>query len=353
MDYHPQADRQLDGKSACNGTWRDGRDWSAIKDQLRLTVRRAPEVVINIKGSRRGHTGDLGAIEGVLRYMMYISRNGRLLTLNEQGDQLEGRDTIQLAHASWDLDMQRMRGKKNEVLHPSFNIIFSMPAKTEPDKLLDAVQAFARKNFQGHQYIMALHTHDTDPADDAPEHPHVHLILRAEREDGERLYVRKSDLRTWRENFAELLRERGIEANATSRAERGKSLKAISCAEWHIQRRYEEDIREGTVAEPPMAQAARFLEAAQELQRGQTEPKPWEIAMAARRRAVLRELSNNVARLHKEGDTDLADQVARFMQDMQPLDSERHQMQRALVEQVEKRLQGRSQDEHEKSQREK
>jgi hypothetical protein len=319
--------------------WRDTRDWSTIRDQLRLTVRRAPEVVINVKGSRRKKDDDHAAIEGVLRYMMYISRNGRLMTVNEKGERVDGREAVRRTHAAWDLDMQRMRGGKGEALHPSFNIIFSMPAKTDPEKMLDAVQEFARERFQGHQYVMALHTPETDPADDPPPHPHVHLILRAEDEDGRRIYIRKTDLRIWREAFAAALRARGIEANATSRAERGTSFKKIRGAEWHIQQRYEEKTRKGEDVAPPKARTKRFLEAAQELEEGRTEPKKWEIAMAARRRDVLRELAQNAARLREEGDVELASQVEAFMRDMPALDTERRQIQRALVKQVNDRLQ--------------
>jgi len=345
--YRPPAEGQAGGNSVSKGLGRDNRDWSTIKDQLRLIVRRAPEVVINVKGSRRAKDNDHAAIASVLRYMMYISRNGRLLTVNERGDKIDGREAIQETHASWDLDMQRMRSGKSEPLHPSFNIIFSMPVDTDPDKILDAVSTIARERFLGHQYVMAVHTPQTDPADDPPAHPHVHLILRAEDENGQRIHIRKGDLRAWREQFAAELRTRGIEANATSRAERGKSIKALRGAEWHIQKRYEESLRKGKLSDPPKAKAARFLEVAQELQDGRTEEKPWEVAMAARRRDVLRDLSENVVRLRQEGDNELADEVDRFMQDIQPLDSERRQMQRALVKQVQQRLQERDQGKEE------
>lgn len=335
--YRPQKDGPYGSKETGRITWRENRDWSTIKEQLRLTVRRAPEVVINVKGSRRGKDDDHAAIKSVLRYMMYISRNGRLPTVNERGDQLNGREAIKDTHVSWDLDMQRMRSAKDAPLHPSFNIIFSMPAKTDPDKMLDAVQAFARERFQGHQYVMTIHTHETDPADAPPEHPHVHLILRAEDEDGRRIHIRKTDLRNWREGFASQLRARGIEANATSRAERGRSFKSIGGAEWHIQQRYEKGLRNGSNPEPPKAKTARFLEASLELQAGRIEPKPWEIAMAARRRDVLRELKQNAARLRQEGDIELANQVDGFIRNMPPVESERRQIQRALIEQVQKR----------------
>jgi len=323
--------------------WRD-RDWASIKKQLRLTVKRAPEVVINVKASRRSQDSDHAAIEGVLRYMMYISRNGQLPTFDEQGERSEGREEVSDKHASWNLDMQRMKGLKNEPLHPSFNIIFSMPASTDPEKVLESVQAVAQARFQGYQYLMALHTHETDPAKDAPEHPHVHLILRAEDEDGNRIHIRKTDLRAWREQFAAELRARGIDANATSRAERGRSRKAVSSAEWHIQKRNQDAKGRRGSRDPSQAMVARFHAAAEELREGKTEPKPWEIAMAARRRDVLRELAENAARLRREGDSELADQVERFAKDMAPLDSERRQIQRALVEQVKNRLRERGID---------
>jgi hypothetical protein len=321
------------------GRWRDERDWSAIKDQLRRTVRHAPEVVIKVKGSRRATDGDREAIAGVLRYMMYISRNGRLLATDEKGDRIDGREAIRDTHASWDLDMQRMLGRKGEALHPTFNIIFSMPAHTEAVRMLDAVQAFAREHFQGHQYLMALHTHETDPADDPPEHPHVHVVLRAESGDGQRIYIRKGTLRSWREAFAAELRARGVDANATSRAERGRSIKAKSGAEWHIDKRAKSG--EGT---PSRVIRARLQAAATDLEEGCTELKPWEIAMAARRRDLVRQLQENAGRLRQEGDAKLAADVDRFVNEMPTLDTERRQMQRALVRQVRDRLQGQDRE---------
>lgn len=321
---------------------RDERSWPEIKEQFQRTLRRAPEVVIIVSGGRRGRDDDQAAIKGVLRYMLYISRNGRLLTVDEQGAPIDGRYAIRETHARWDIDMQRLRSARGEPLHPSFNIIFSMPARTEPNKVFNAVQAFAREHFQRHEYVMALHTPETDPGKKVPEHPHVHVIVRAEDEDGKRLYIRKGTLRTWRERFAAELRARGIDANATPRAERGISLKAHSAAEWHIDKRSEDEQRRGKEGRTiSTAKLARFIEAAKELDEGATEPKPWEVAMAARRRDELRKLEQSAARLRQEGDVDLADQVERFMQDMPPLDTERRQMQRALAERVRNRMQER------------
>jgi hypothetical protein len=320
------------------GRWHDTRDWSAIKEQLRLTVRRAPEVVINVKGSRLGKDDDHSAIKGVLRYMMYISRKGQLPLEDQHCERIEGVESIKEVHASWDLDMQRMRSGKSEPLHPSFNIIFSMPAKTDPEKMAGAVRDFAIERFQAHQYVMVLHTNDTDPADNPPEHPHVHLILRAEDETGQRIYIRKTDLRVWREEFAAKLRAHGVDANATSRAERGKTAKSIQGAEWHVINRYEKQLREGKNPKPPTAKTARFWRAAEELQNGLLDQKPWEIAIEARRRDVVRELKKSVERLHMDGENEFAAEVERFIHEMPPVESETQKIQRSLVKQIRERL---------------
>jgi hypothetical protein len=66
--------------------------------------------------------------------------------------------------------------------------------------------------------------------------------------------------------------------------------------------------------------------------------------MAARRRDVIRQLRQGAARLRQEGDSQLADEVDRFMNNMPALDTERRQMQRALIKQVQERLQKREQN---------
>jgi type IV secretory pathway VirD2 relaxase len=54
-------------------------------------------------------------------------------------------------------------------------------------------------------------------------HPHVHVVVKAVSEESVRLNIRKATLRHWRQAFARHLRAQGIAANATRRAERGKT----------------------------------------------------------------------------------------------------------------------------------
>jgi hypothetical protein len=85
---------------------------------------------------------------------------------------------------------------------------------------------------------MVLHTHQANP--------HVHLSVRAEGKDGQRLNPRKADLRHWCETFAEKLRERGIEAEASPQMTRGGSRRTERL--WHRKARDDDRIagpREG------------------------------------------------------------------------------------------------------------
>jgi hypothetical protein len=89
----------------------------------------------------------------------------------------------------------------------AFNVMLLMPRGTDPRTVLFAAREFAKIEFADHHYVMVLHDHQA--------HPHVHLTVKAESRHGQRINPRKADLHRWRERFAEQLRERGIDAEAT------------------------------------------------------------------------------------------------------------------------------------------
>ena len=78
-----------------------------------------------------------------------------------------------------------------------------------------AAREFAQVELADHKYVMVLHDHQANP--------HVHISVRAESKHGKRLNPRRADLHRWRETFAEKLRDRGVEAEATRQATRGRS----------------------------------------------------------------------------------------------------------------------------------
>ena len=125
-----------------------------------------------------------------------------------------------------------------------------MPAGTSASAVQEAARAFARTQFANHRYVMVLHTHQANP--------HVHLSLRAEGKDGQRLNPRKADLRRWREAFAEKLRELGIEAEASPQITRGGSRRTERL--WHRKARDEGRVpgsREGEQAPVKLTRSRR------------------------------------------------------------------------------------------------
>src|SRR5487761_2678534 len=186
-------------------------------EQIARTVRRTPEVMVKVlpKGAN-----NLGAVR---RHFSYIGREGALDVETDDAEKLRGDDVGEDLVEDWDLDVMAQRGKLDlgtptgkpapRLVH---KVLFSMPAGTPPDKVLAAVRNFAREEFAlKHRYAMALHT-------DEP-HPHVHVVVKAASEQGERLHIRKATLRGWRQEFARHLRALGVPANATERAVRGEN----------------------------------------------------------------------------------------------------------------------------------
>lgn len=179
------------------------------------TVRHTPEVIIKVSGGAR-------TLAGVRAHLDYISREGNEPVETDEGIRLHEKGFENALVESWDLDLDAQRhhtqrsiaaGRKPpKLVH---NLVFSMPKGTPPDKLLAAVRVFAREKFAlRHRYAMAIHTDQG--------HPHVHVVVRAKSEHGERMNIRKTTLREWRRDFAQYLRDFGIEANATERAVRGE-----------------------------------------------------------------------------------------------------------------------------------
>lgn len=181
------------------------------------TVRRSPEVMVKVTGG--------GVKSGaVAAHLSYISRRGELEVENDEGRRLTDRTELKALVEEWRLDLTsgQYRPKKAGVgSRPSklvHNIVLSMPSRTPADKVLTAARKFAHERFAlQHRYALVLH--------DDQANPHVHLVVKAESEAGKRLHIDKAMLHDWREQFAELMREQGIAANATRRAVRGKNVR--------------------------------------------------------------------------------------------------------------------------------
>lgn len=183
---------------------------AAAYAQLARIIRRAPEVMVKITG----RTKDGGHLRS---HLDYISRNGKLKLEGPDGERFEERAEIKALAAAWTLEAAlEPGGRRDRPL--SRSIVLSMPRGTDVMRVHDAARAFAAEAFGDRfPYVFALH--------DEGGHPHVHLTVRALGADGSRLNPRKADLEVWRQRFAQALRDRGVEAEASPRRARGVLLK--------------------------------------------------------------------------------------------------------------------------------
>ena len=198
-----------------------------IRAQIARTTRRTPEVMVKI-------TNRLGAGKGmaaIREHLSYISRNGKLELETDTGELISDKASRSAYAREW---QEQVRGKPIAEVSPrreAFNIILSMPTGTPPDKVREAASEFLKEEFGGrHRYCSVLHT-DTDK-------PHVHAcVLAAPLTKGKRLNPRKADLQRWREGFAEQLRQRGIDANASPRRIRGATHQTQRQTAHHARKR--------------------------------------------------------------------------------------------------------------------
>jgi hypothetical protein len=180
--------------------------------KLARIVRRAPEVVVKVTGRQRGG----GHVKA---HLEYIGRKGGIDIETRDGEILTSKNDIEERAAEWS-DTTQWRSRPTV---SSVSLILSMPAGTDPHKVLGAVRALAHAELSdNHDYVMALHT-------DTPR-PHVHLTVQAEGLDRTRFNPRPVQLHRFRERFARELRERGVAAEATPRRARGRGVAGSSIA---------------------------------------------------------------------------------------------------------------------------
>lgn len=299
------------------GPGRRDRLSQADFDTVRRTVHRVPEVMVKVltQGGK-----DLKAVE---RHLAYLDRKGELPIETDEGEQVKGREVEKDLLEDWDLDMEEIqpwtdRRGRNDRSPPKLvhKVLFSMPPGTPPAKVLSAVRNFAREEFAlKHRYLMVLHT-------DEP-HPHVHMVIKAVSEQGERLNIRKATLRDWRQKFAEQLRREGVAANATERAVRGGSRTQKSDGIYRANVRGESThVRDREYA---VASAVR---------RGDFEPEEGKWTLRATRREVEEGWRAVSDILVDQGHPELAVEVRRFTRQMPPPSTEREAIAVALSERV-------------------
>jgi len=286
-------------------------------DQIARTVRRAPEVMIKVLPK------DSNNSKSIRNHIDYIDRHGRLELEGDDGARMSANRTGEKVLEDWDLDLESHRRDSEfkstrgrlapKLVH---KLVFSMPPGTPPQGVLAAVRDFAREEFSlKHRYAMVLHT-------DEP-HPHVHLVVKAMNEQGERLTIRKATLRAWREQFARHLNTHGIAANATERAVRGESKSSKKDGI------YRASLRGGSTYWRAQVEAV-----ARQLLKGSLDVEPGKKTLTATRKEVFRGWRGVATQLAYAGEHALADDVRRFVSDMLPPWTERERIYQHLRQHV-------------------
>ena len=324
------------GRRGPSGTLRFGADQIA---QIQRTVGRTPEVMVKVSGGGR----DVGGVDAHLRY---IGRHGKLPMETDEGLTLQGRGAAKEIVADWQLGLCRSQykrrpadGQKDTRAKLVHNIVLSMPAGTPAAKVLNAARVFARENFAlQYRYAMVLHT-------DQP-HPHVHLVVKCEHEfePGRRLYIRKETLRQWREQFAALMREQGVAANATPRQVRGQIRKPYRDAIHHRLRALKvfgqltpseqskrRSPKTSTIVRAKLDRVIQILR----MERGTLDAG--EEAMQGTRRDVAADWRATADALRGQGEGDLAAQVDRFVARMPAVQTDAQRMAERWREQARSR----------------
>jgi hypothetical protein len=265
-------------------------------------------------------SGGARTVRGVGQHVDYIGREGKLGVETDDAERLGGEGFEKTLLKDWqlDLDAQQARalysgtpGRKTPKL--AHNIVLSMPAGTPPDKLLKAVRKFVQEKFAlTHRYAMALHTDQGSP--------HVHLVVKAMSEQGERMNIRKATLREWRQEFARHLREQGIAANATERAVRGRTQASKTDGIYRAsQRRESTHWRERAAA------------AAQELQNGNIRAEAGKAKLLQTRQDVEQGWRRVRGILEREGQPALAAEIDRYVERMPPPQTEKERIAEQLL----------------------
>jgi relaxase-like protein len=282
--------------------------------QVARTVRRTPEVMVKVLPK------SANTLARVRKHLGYIGRRGELDLETDDGERLRstrvGKDLVE----DWDLDLDEYRRKADltatrgkEPPRLVHKVIFSMPVGTPPEKVLRAVKNFAREEFAlKHRYVLALHT-------DTPR-PHVHVVVKAVSELGQRLHIRKATLREWRSGFAHHLQALGVAANATARYVRGETTLRKSDGIYRASLRGESTY---------MRERAEAV--ARELAKGKLRIEPGKASLVNTRNEVRRAWLAVGDILIRQRQPELAAHVRRFSDEMSPPQTEKERLAAGLV----------------------
>jgi len=288
----------------------------ATRARVARTAKKTPEVMVKIPPGRGCRN-----MAQIKEHMDYIARAGHVELEDENGDIHLGKEALSEVNDAW------AKGKigipyEGQKRKEAFKMILSMPPGTDRQSVKDAARQFAKDQFGNHQYVFASHEDEN--------HPHVHLTIKAVDHNGVRMNPRKGDLQFWREQFAEKLRDQGIEANATPRRERGVVQKAEKQAVRHI----DADFKQGRRKAPARVSEAQRIEAEAEVKTGKKRNNPVKENISFARKDAQKAYGE-IAKTLATGDwveKHLALDIVQLVQSMPPLMTKHEELVQALRE---------------------
>jgi len=152
---------------------------------------------------------------GSMSYVDYISQEDNV-PLFDKNNKIIEKDHALNKIQDWVDDTKERKGVTRYTMH---FVLQSEPSANE-EKAKKGMQEFLKKAFPKNDYIYAFHTDK--------ESPHMHVSVKMQDQENKKIQAIKSDLRKWREDYAESMRAQGFDYASTSRSSRGKTGKSLS-----------------------------------------------------------------------------------------------------------------------------
>ena len=279
----------------------------AAKAKLARVTAAVPEVMVKVSGRTR----DSGHLKA---HMEYITRNGKVEADTDYG-RIKGKEVVNDLHADWSDDEVIYKGQHNVRRAPlSVNLVLSMPPGVDREAFRNAVRDFVDAEIRPRvDVIVAFH--------DDTMHPHAHVTVRGRQHNGRTFNPGKPVLEHYRERFAAALRARGIEAEATPRFARGRTMKSDRQQIRYLRARGLVPRNDQRAISEVYGELQRRRHGPGKGQRGQrlTADRPWETAARTRHesvRAIYSAAAKDLAQSGNTADRQLARQVQQFVRSM-------------------------------------
>lgn len=253
-----------------------------LRSALKTITTKAPQAIIKKSGGPKSQ----GALA---RHLNYISRNGELELEGRDRERVCGSPALRETARDWAADDITL----SKVPEIAKSYVLSYPDAKDRDAVHQAGRAFAREIFsRNHEYLLVPHN-DT-------EHPHVHVVVRALGDDGQRLAPGPDEYEGWRRRWRDELVRVGLDAAASPRWIRGSVQRygqSIALA------KMEQGWKSGVNEAPRVLRSAH--QRALSVVRGEAQAdEPWAPAIELRHQKLMRTYEDAADELFKSNKPD-------------------------------------------------